>query len=575
MPDCKMRVLLNVFLICLIATCQLSSASAEVRAETETVTPEGWLLLRAQPFVREGRNVGAAQTKLMEIFYRADLDGGGVSASDVKLAEEMAAAQRRAAQAMQWLAHDLDRDGKVTRAELEATLGAKAHEPLRSEGRSAMAPSEEQAAKILQRLMSKAMRLDTDGDGSIMIGEMLVQQEDEMSFLAGRSDRQLPSGLDADKDGVITRDEFGAAVGRALASVDTDGSGAISNEEAAAFSVRQREIAQAVQAAEAAKLAAAVMEFEVKRCAFPAAPPDAEIVLLMAHEGGAVSTVALGDENAEISVADIMIEQGQKPIYLLLGSNDGMVWRVSGDVDRVTKVVASATSRAAGEAPRVGIVGIPRDRVSVITGVRCLSYFSQDDVTRNAERLSVLTAALGRKADVMLSPYQLRKIALPSGELDNTTPYPNAEAVAEKVGPAKAIWQQMLKFRPGGLVRIDPDAVVADLKSMPYSVLPQQAGLAQLVESGALSIVAYSNPEIIGRRRTDQIVVVPEGTKQIFVGAPSEFVILKKMRFPAGLTGAHAVHFLLAPGVPLPDGDPGHSCVIDKESGKRLGRVGC
>ena len=61
----------------------------------------------------------------------------------------------------------------------------------------------------------------------------------------------------------------------------------------------------------------------------------------------------------------------------------------------------------------------------------------------------------------------------------------------------------------------------------------EEAGLAQLVQSGALT--------------------------QNGLG---EFLINKKITFPAGLTGAHGVKFLLRRGVPKPDGDPGHSAVL-------------
>lgn len=47
-------------------------------------------------------------------------------------------------------------------------------------------------------------------------------------------------------------------------------------------------------------------------------------------------------------------------------------------------------------------------------------------------------------------------------------------------------------------------------------------------------------------------------------------MINKKIRFPAGLAGAHSVKFLLLRGVPKPDGNPGHSTVISEETGEAL-----
>lgn len=44
------------------------------------------------------------------------------------------------------------------------------------------------------------------------------------------------------------------------------------------------------------------------------------------------------------------------------------------------------------------------------------------------------------------------------------------------------------------------------------------------------------------------------------------YVVLKPMRFPAGLYGAHAVTFIVERGVPRPQGEPGHSAVYDLNS---------
>jgi len=49
-----------------------------------------------------------------------------------------------------------------------------------------------------------------------------------------------------------------------------------------------------------------------------------------------------------------------------------------------------------------------------------------------------------------------------------------------------------------------------------------------------------------------------------------EFLIHKKIKFPAELNGAHSVKFLLLRGVPDPDGSPGHSDLVSEETGPSL-----
>ena len=108
-----------------------------------------------------------------------------------------------------------------------------------------------------------------------------------------------------------------------------------------------------------------------------------------------------------------------------------------------------------------------------------------------------------------------------------------------------AAWSQQAETtasRRAGVIDIDPKAVVSSQPAAKYEVLPQQAGLVQLIASGALQ-----------QNRS------------------GEYILRNKIRFPAGLYGAHSVTFLIMKSSPYPDGDPGHSCVIMEESGEKKG----
>jgi len=105
-----------------------------------------------------------------------------------------------------------------------------------------------------------------------------------------------------------------------------------------------------------------------------------------------------------------------------------------------------------------------------------------------------------------------------------------------QAGPSRPE-DDLARSYPGGVVRIDPQNVVASAAVAPYEVLPKQAGLVQLEKSGKIE----QNPS-------------------------GEFVIKDKIRFPAELTGA--VKFLLLRGVAMPEGDPGQAVVIAEETGK-------
>ena len=51
------------------------------------------------------------------------------------------------------------------------------------------------------------------------------------------------------------------------------------------------------------------------------------------------------------------------------------------------------------------------------------------------------------------------------------------------------------------------------------------------------------------------------------------YVVLKPFTFPAGLYGGNSTSFIIAQGVPMPSGNPGHSAVYDMNTGRCTGAV--
>jgi hypothetical protein len=88
--------------------------------------------------------------------------------------------------------------------------------------------------------------------------------------------------------------------------------------------------------------------------------------------------------------------------------------------------------------------------------------------------------------------------------------------------------------------------VVAGLPVEDYEVLPSEAGLLQLLEEGKLE-----------------------------PGRNGELVVRAPMRYPADLFGGSAARFLVPRGVPVPEGDPGHSCVRSEETGRAISKTSC
>ena len=561
------------------AAALLLTSTAASAAEPPMTEGEDWIRLRAGSLVRAGDTVEAARIKLMRLHAKADVDGGGVSKSDHALQEKLWASDRRARHMLDWLRWDLDGDATVTRRELDAYFGQKARQPLRTHGVE-LPPTDAQVETVLKTLVAKALKADADGNGEITYAEAMAAAKAERGKQSHRRRSESPPlSLDADGDGVLTKAEFAAAVDRVLAQMDTSGDGLFSAQEMRAHAKLASKLRRAAHAARRARREAARFRTDAEGCGLPRAPDGATIVLMGAGKGKALSTVGLGGDDAVVSVADAWIATGKEPLYVVVAAREAMIWRFSGSVDRIAALVASSNTPDAGAAPRIGVLGVARDRVHVVPRSDCLGAFSEPGSSRAKRLEGALSQFLGRPVDVTVGRYAVSSVSLPNGFFDTQSAYANV-VDAPTDGESAPVWQEVKRAYPGGLVRLDARAVVSRAPAAAYGVLPQQAGIAQLLDEGALTVIGRSQVISLGKThvlpgRGDQIVV-PNGLRPKVWQRPDKFRIKSKIRFPAGLSGTHRVRFVLGRDVPRPEGDPGHSCVTDEATGKPLYRMpGC
>lgn len=265
-------------------------------------------------------------------------------------------------------------------------------------------------------------------------------------------------------------------------------------------------------------------------CSMPRASDGDELILLGTYEGAAISTVAVNGVNAETSLAEIEIQPGDRPIYLVLSSHDPMIWRFSGATGRIRSLVLVSQAKTARSTPAVGVIGVDGAVISAAPVKGCFDYFYEPGSTKAKAAEKAVDNFAGRKPDVIAGLYELQAIQLPSGMAstpDRRRPPPAPD------GFDPAVWREAAHFSPGGLAQVDPATVVGPGLAESYDILPHQMGLAQLAGSGAL---------------------VPTG---------GGFRVIKPIaHYPAGMGGAHSTTLLLASGLPQPAGDPGHSCVM-------------
>ncbi len=208
------------------------------------------------------------------------------------------------------------------------------------------------------------------------------------------------------------------------------------------------------------------------------------------------------------------------------------------------------------QVPLIGATGISAERVTFLGRPGCIGDFGEVPSIKAAAAVGVVRRELGREPAVLAGRHDASGFTVPEGTTRARRERGTQLIIEKESGTLRLegdtsnivvrkrltdLASELYRFSPGGLIAIDPAKVVSSKPAESYKVLPQQAGLLQLVQSGALT-----------------------------QNGSSEFLIREKIKFPAELTGAHQVKFLLLRGVPLPEGNAGHSCVMSEETGTAL-----
>lgn len=511
--------------------------------------------------------------QLRQQFRQADADMNGViDAADFDLHAEIGAASLRNMMVLMIMRADLNGDGVVTGDELRRLL--------RYERRQNVAPAgaNPPAEDPVEAEVKKLMEADADRDGRITYAEAIGYSKSRPDFM-----RNLPALTNVAKTllvfspegrNAVTLADIEPAAEALFQLVDTDGDGKISQDEIKAYRARpeqpeeqRRRAAQArmqerEQKRREAEEVRAQKEAEARAaCVMPKASDAAKVVLLGAYQVEAISTSTIGSQDVAVGVGNVMVEPGSEPLYLVIVTFRPTIWRFYGSTERIERLVLTSIMTGSGrssanEKPLVGAMGVAAEKISFLGQSRCLPYFTQTPSSQAAIAAAAVRREAGKEVSAIAANYGLADVSLPSGRIQTTRESNQGQLIIMKqsgslkiegdprnvivqTGPGNLV-NELKRFSPGGVVEIDPRRVVASLPVERYEVLPQQAGLLQLVQAGKLE---------------------EKG---------GEFLIKQKIRFPAELHGAHSVKFLLLHGVPMPDGDPGHSEVVSEETGEKI-----
>lgn len=498
-----------------------------------------------------GQTLERYQTFLRNDFALADADADGeLTQRDVDLHILMEGVQARKNAIMHVMGYDLDGDGFVIEDEvrrsmtynLRAQIGAAAVNKVDVSSPLNVNPITRQIDAMVRTIAA----LDTDKDGKVSLAEgakygAAGAERRSVSGQAARV-RQLLT-IDGVSNGVLTLAMYQAAGEALFRQVDADKDGAVSQQELADYAKRAERVG----------------------CEMPAASETARVVLLSNYQTEALSSVTLGSQDSVVHAGRVLIEPGDGPLYVVIASYTPTIWQFSGAVERVERLVMSSALTGpnggnANQRPLVGATGLPQDKVSFLNKANCLNYFQETPSSGSLQTVAAVRTATGKAPQTVAAKYSVAVFNVPSGAIESVREQKKTPLIIDKTqgtlrvigdasnmivqtGPSRAK-DDLYRFSPGGVNEIDPKGVVSSVPAARYEVLPQQAGLVQLLASGAL--------------------------KQNGAG---EYIVSEKTRFPAGLNGAHSVTFLVMSKVPYPDGDPGHSCVIVEDTGEKKG--GC
>jgi hypothetical protein len=477
------------------------------------LTPDARTLLSQKISGFGGRkSVFDMKIEIVRSLLRDDLNGNGLSQSDLIDTIRQRDTGVRLQNIMQIFRSDYDGDAIVTKAEFDKTVEIerlrrkKQMDDIRAPYSENPRSDQHDDAAIL-RALTMFRNADLNGDSKIALEEA-YKAPSEINRGQPRYQeisQKAAFALDFNNDGLVTREEIEAGIDLFVAEA----------KQAGVIFPDVSEQPDAYHPRTPNSLSA--------NCDLSKPSAKAKIIRLSAYEGNQLSNVSLAGQDNETTTSEVKIEPGSEPLYIVASSYEAQIWRFTGAVSRVEHIVLSSWQKNEFGQPAVGLAGIPRAKMSSTTPECVGGYYERID-------LNALERQLGRKPNDVAAFYGIDGISLPSKlqyKLASTRP----AYLASNRSDVQQAWNEFTRFSPAGVHHFELEDIVSRGKAERYGVLPHQAGLVQLLISGAV-------------QKSDQ-----------------GYTVRKAMRFPGSMGGAHSTTFIVPSGVPVPSGSRSHNCV--------------
>lgn len=326
---------------------------------------------------------------------------------------------------------------------------------------------------------------------------------------------------DPHKISELPREDYELLARQAFELVDLDGDGIVSNREYQAIQQTRFDLPPS--------------------CKLPSLPKQSRLVSLGIFRGTAIATATASSQDRVTSVVPVHIDTSVESVSLVLLSQTPVMWKFRGNISAIRDVIVNRFNKNETYQLANGVIGVPSDLVHFLNS-ECIAYYSYIHplTWKGKKAKSSLEQIFGRTPDIMVGEFEPHSVhisaegpTISSAAIEETIPNRNAPP-----GFDPELWSVFLRYYPRGIIDIDPNTVVSTEPVEPYIVLPNIAGLAQLVNEGKL------------------------------IPVPGSIKIVKEIpRYPAELG---AVNLILSTRVPFPKGQVGAACVWKEKSWELL-----
>jgi hypothetical protein len=480
---------------------------------------------------------------LNKLFRQFDPFNEGLTEEKLAYAQTLARAQKNAESVGLWLYYDLNADLKIDRNEAQTQFTAQV-------GRH----------NLYRRHPPKKRRI---GETSWDIEQLFLSDLDSNGVIEGPELHNMP--FNAGVRFGLPQMEKDLAFAKAILAADPNNDGVVSESEAAllvagALQDIEEDIANLQLERQQLQDSMNCKKFDVAE--------NTRFVVLGAEGGNSLSTVSLAGQNDVTYAATVFVEAGAEPLTLMLSSGMPMIWKLSGATQRLSKVILAGPSRRTVEGtlgkPAVGAIGIDKSKITFFDTMMCYERYYNTRTLPGIRSKPFIEILANRPVDVLLVQKNLTVAAIPSGAgLQPKSNGQDEKAIAALVaktgtryfsmgvagklvplsgeGPPSFAEVSMTSYHPFAVMDFKPEEILTDAKPETYAVLPERSGLAQLQGEGKIRLV------------TDKHVM---------------WTVKNQIRYPAGLYEKLATSFFVPKGVPLPNGNPGDSCIFSEDNGE-------